>query len=515
MKRKLKELGRDEKGQALILVVILMLLGSLIIAPLLGFMSTGLIVGQVYEVKMKGLYAANAGIEDAMWKLLNGYYLPPHNLTDVNGMNVTVVEIGQESTADGTLYTLQSTAYLGGEPKAEIIAQVETATEGAVAAGGEGGEYKTNEETVALSLINEDSIIFTTQNKSKFWGREEDILGPGTEIDPWDLGVVNMATGTGALYLDGDLVMANPNYRINGVHYYQEGGSDYLLMTIKTTAQVGTETFNNNDIIKLPVTLDISDPVHPFVNWVDVANIVSLYTIPGVDLVAISRQDGGPFSLPDVGDEFTITDATGGDSGIITVTAGSISVTTTGTATYTAATGDWTTPTAGDTVVVAATAASTSGDWASTTETATAAITTDSDGDATVGTILFSIADQNVTLGGTEFHRGGIIQYDPVGGTYTSLFNANDIIPDNPNLVLDVLAVLPAPDERLLLSFTVDGVTGSNGVEMGAEDIAIWDMGPDGIANTADDTINLHISMSGMVLPGPVTTVNIVSWEIS
>ena len=68
----------------LILTMILVLVGGLIIVPLLGFMSTGLIVGQVFEKKMAGLYAADAGIEDAMWKLLNGYYAPPHNLTDVN-----------------------------------------------------------------------------------------------------------------------------------------------------------------------------------------------------------------------------------------------------------------------------------------------------------------------------------------------------------------------------------------------------------------------------------------------
>jgi hypothetical protein len=487
-------------------------------------MSTGLIVGRVFEKKMDGLYAANAGIEDALWKLLNGSYAPPHTLT-VNGMEVTVVQqVGDPvDPGDGTLlYTLTSTAELSGEVKAEIIAQVETVTEGAVAAGGEGGEYKTNEETVALSLINEDSIIFSTQNKSTFWGREDDILGPGTEIEPEDLGLVNMVTGTGALYLDGDaLGLLNfPKYQFNSVHYYQDEGNDYLLMSIKTNADVGTPPipFTSSDIIRLPVTLDISDPAHPFVNWVDMANIVSLYTIPGADIAALSRWDGGAFSLPDVGDEFTITDATGGDSGVITVTAGSISVTTTGTATYTAATGDWTTPTAGDTVVVAATAASTSGDWASTTETATAAITTDSDGDATVadGTILFSFSNPSVTLDSTDFYRGEIIKFDPENPDYEILFDAKYILPGNPNLELDVLAVLPAPDERLLLSFTDDsGVTGSDGQIIGAEDIAIWDPGPDGIANTADDTINLHISMSGVVLPGAVATVNIITWEIS
>jgi len=104
MKRKLKELGRDEKGQALILVVILMLLGSVIIASLLGFMSTGLLAGQVFEKKMNGLYAADAGVEDALWKILNdppASYPYSYSLSDVNDMSVNITIDAVE-----TFYTL-------------------------------------------------------------------------------------------------------------------------------------------------------------------------------------------------------------------------------------------------------------------------------------------------------------------------------------------------------------------------------------------------------------------------
>ena len=135
-----------------------------------------------------------------------------------------------------------------------------------MAAGGEGGEYRTNEEMRALSLIDEYSIIFTTQNKSEFWGREDDESEPGTEIDPWDLGLLNMATGKGHLYLDGDLVMADPKYNINGVHYYQEGVSDYLLISVRDNDKVGTDTFNSNAIIRLEVEVAINtdDPANPY-----------------------------------------------------------------------------------------------------------------------------------------------------------------------------------------------------------------------------------------------------------
>jgi len=60
---------RDEKGQALILVVILLLVGGLIITPLLSYMGTGLIAGRVYEEKAADLYAADAGVEDGIWQI--------------------------------------------------------------------------------------------------------------------------------------------------------------------------------------------------------------------------------------------------------------------------------------------------------------------------------------------------------------------------------------------------------------------------------------------------------------
>ena len=70
VKRTLNKLIRGEKGQALVIVLILILLGGLIIGPVLNYMSTGLKVGkEVYENKMYELYAADAGIEDALWYL--------------------------------------------------------------------------------------------------------------------------------------------------------------------------------------------------------------------------------------------------------------------------------------------------------------------------------------------------------------------------------------------------------------------------------------------------------------
>jgi len=80
----LKEMNKKESGQALILVLILLLVGGLIIAPLLAFMSTGLIVGRVYEQKMDEVYAADAGVEDAIYNIITPAAPYYEDLQDLN-----------------------------------------------------------------------------------------------------------------------------------------------------------------------------------------------------------------------------------------------------------------------------------------------------------------------------------------------------------------------------------------------------------------------------------------------
>jgi len=72
MKSMLNELIRNEKGQALVAVLGFLVIGGLTIAPLLAYMSTGLGAGQVYEEDMVEFYAADAGVELALWNLMSG-----------------------------------------------------------------------------------------------------------------------------------------------------------------------------------------------------------------------------------------------------------------------------------------------------------------------------------------------------------------------------------------------------------------------------------------------------------
>jgi len=102
----MKRLARDEKGQALLTTLLFLIVGLLVLTPTLRFMGTGMISGRVYEQQIDKIYAADAGVEDALWHIRYDHldevlgetydeynystdYAYPYNLL-VNGKNVTV-----------------------------------------------------------------------------------------------------------------------------------------------------------------------------------------------------------------------------------------------------------------------------------------------------------------------------------------------------------------------------------------------------------------------------------------
>lgn len=96
-------LSKRESGQALILVLILLFIGGLMITPLLGFVSTGLKASQVYQQKTDELYAADAGVEYALWKIKNDALGPlpcSYNITGINGLSVDI-DIDEADTIAG------------------------------------------------------------------------------------------------------------------------------------------------------------------------------------------------------------------------------------------------------------------------------------------------------------------------------------------------------------------------------------------------------------------------------
>jgi hypothetical protein len=93
MKTVVKGIIRNEKGYVLIAVLILLVVGGLILTPLLGLMSAGLLAGQVYEKKTDELYAADAGVEDAIWKIMYSDNISyPYHLAEYLTVNKKTVD---------------------------------------------------------------------------------------------------------------------------------------------------------------------------------------------------------------------------------------------------------------------------------------------------------------------------------------------------------------------------------------------------------------------------------------
>jgi len=104
MLRHLKQLVSSEKGQALPIVLALLVIGGLTIIPSLGYVTTSLKSSRMLVEGVRGVYAADAGIEDALWSLSNG--IPPSAQLSDN-VNQMEVAIQTENKGDYTLYLAQ------------------------------------------------------------------------------------------------------------------------------------------------------------------------------------------------------------------------------------------------------------------------------------------------------------------------------------------------------------------------------------------------------------------------
>jgi hypothetical protein len=130
MKKMLKRLVKTEKGQALPMVLILMVIAGLILAPTLTYTTSGLKVGQAYERMADEFYAADAGVEDGLWQikydhledLFGNYerYLYNHEYgpysVSVNGIDVEI-KIENVWVADIAEPSLDEAKWLAGTDK--------------------------------------------------------------------------------------------------------------------------------------------------------------------------------------------------------------------------------------------------------------------------------------------------------------------------------------------------------------------------------------------------------------
>ena len=101
MAKLLRQMISSEKGQILPLVLLMLAVGGLTIAPSLSYAATSLNSGRLLQESVHGIYAADAGVEDTIWRLENGIS-PAQQLPE--NMDQMAVSIQTEDKGAYTLY---------------------------------------------------------------------------------------------------------------------------------------------------------------------------------------------------------------------------------------------------------------------------------------------------------------------------------------------------------------------------------------------------------------------------
>lgn len=100
----LRRLRTEETGHILILSLIVLTFGSLVMVPFLDFVRTGFVAGSVYEKKMTEIYAADAGIEDAVHRI--NKLIAPLDTMETNDETVYAVDPVNGKAVDITIKKL-------------------------------------------------------------------------------------------------------------------------------------------------------------------------------------------------------------------------------------------------------------------------------------------------------------------------------------------------------------------------------------------------------------------------
>ena len=119
MVRLLPQLLSSQKGQALIIVLGLLAIGGLTVAVSLNYATTSLKGSRIVEENTKGIYAADAGVEYALWSLQEGLLSPSEGETTSNAapenINQMAVDIQIENEGTFTLTTGELSGAVGSQ----------------------------------------------------------------------------------------------------------------------------------------------------------------------------------------------------------------------------------------------------------------------------------------------------------------------------------------------------------------------------------------------------------------
>jgi len=226
MKAKLKKTIHDEGGAALAVTLVLLVIGGLMMAPLLGHMGTGTLAGELHEKKTDQLYLADAGIEYAIWHLrTGGAYNETLKLHEIEETRVVfeearVVSVDVDISKIGTacdemgLYEIVSTATSKDGSSTTVRCYVNNIT-----ITFQGNTTGSNEEIRGNILVESGGLTVdagtSITGNAKIYGDTSFSAGSsvGGKICVLDGGDLTLNAGThvfnNVAYVEGDLIMNN------------------------------------------------------------------------------------------------------------------------------------------------------------------------------------------------------------------------------------------------------------------------------------------------------------------
>jgi len=272
-------LKREEKGQVLMLMAVILALAGLVLGPLMGFAYTGHQVGQIREDDMHRVYAADLGIEDVMYQIANEVIeIEPGDQTDYTfgeAINDSAVEVSVYRVYDDT-YSIISTATDHEGVTTVIEAYVEywdyrsLLKKGLSSYGNitiQPGADIWGDVQYMEELVNQGNIYGEeTQGGIKAWPTAE-------ELSQWYLNYESLgACSSGVLNVqNGETVVVGPcstdgNLTIKGQGTVEFGGTFYVAgdlifnPTPKLTIVLNGHSIYAEGIIEIGPKCDISGP---------------------------------------------------------------------------------------------------------------------------------------------------------------------------------------------------------------------------------------------------------------
>jgi len=158
-------LRKGEAGYALVLVLILLILIGLIIGPLLLLMTTSLMSAYRHEEGMLGFYAADAGIEDAAYKIQN----EDPSLPDIGGTYTYFIKDEYDVVLEINDSAVEVTIEGIDDPSDEVYKITSTAT-------------SSNGDATVESYIKADRVDLSGLADNAISSNNDVTLQPGSQI---------------------------------------------------------------------------------------------------------------------------------------------------------------------------------------------------------------------------------------------------------------------------------------------------------------------------------------------